>query len=64
MLSPPPFAEANVASMKLSLVDRAFLAQCIGRLGEDVAQDLAVAPLLKAAMHCSVVRMGQVYGRL
>ena len=52
MPSPPPLAEANVASMKLS---RSSIAQRIRQLGQDVAQHLAFAPLLESAMHRFVV---------
>jgi hypothetical protein len=56
--SPPPFAEANVASMKhFRLVDRAFLAQCIRKIREHLAQNFLAAPLLKAPMHGLLVRV-------
>jgi hypothetical protein len=39
----------------LALVERTFLAQRIRQLRENLAQDLALAPLLKPAMHRVVV---------
>jgi hypothetical protein len=41
--------------MKLALIDRPFLAQRIRQLRENLAQHLALAPLLKATMHRFVV---------
>src|SRR5581483_4105971 len=51
MSSPPPFAEANVASMKLSRSSIAPSSRnVLANWVRDVAQDLAFAPRLKAAM--------------
>ena len=56
--SPPPLADAKVASMKaLALVDVALLTQRIRQLRQHLAQHLALAPLLKAPMHRLVVRV-------
>src|SRR5579885_441190 len=39
----------------LALVDVALIAQRVGQIGQDLAQHLALAPLLEAAMHRLVV---------
>src|SRR5207253_3183144 len=55
--SPPPFAEANVASMKHSDSSILPLAQRIRKIRGYFAQNFLTAPLLEAPMNRLVVRV-------
>src|SRR6476620_12292072 len=60
MSAPPPFAIAKVASIKLLFfVQHPTRAKFVGDVSQDSAQNLALTPSLKPAMHRFVIRITQ-----
>jgi len=56
--APPPLAVENIASMKHSSSSICPCSRSVGQIRQHFAQHFLLAPLLKAAVHRFVVRVG------